>query len=150
MASKRPGPLVETALWVADTRRSAEFYESHLGFRVLAAAERIAVLEIAAGQVLILCAKGGSAAPIATPGGNIPPGNADGEMHVAFAIEESEFEEWAGRLTAGGVPIESTVEWDKVPWPPAIVSRRGRSIYFRDPDGHSIELAIPGVWPGVY
>ncbi|HWQ03343.1 MAG TPA: glyoxalase, partial [Candidatus Nitrosotenuis sp.] len=23
----------------------------------------------------------------------------------------------------------------------------GRSIYFRDPDGHSLELVTPGVWP---
>ena len=141
---------MESALWVDDTRRASEFYASRLGFRVLATAERIAALEIAAGQVLILCAKDGSAAPIATPGGQIPPAEAAGEMHVAFAIEEAEFEEWIERLTAAGIAIESLVEWDKAPWPPTINSRRGRSIYFRDPDRHLIELATPGVWPGVY
>ena len=25
-------------------------------------------------------------------------------------------------------------------------SRGGRSIYFRDPDGHLLELATPGLW----
>ena len=71
-------------------------------------------------------------------------------MHVAFAIEETEFEGWIERLTAAGIAIESVVEWDKAPWPPTINSRSGRSIYFRDPDRHLIELATPGVWPGVY
>jgi catechol 2,3-dioxygenase-like lactoylglutathione lyase family enzyme len=28
-----------------------------------------------------------------------------------------------------------------VGWP-----RGGRSVYFRDPDGHSVELATPGLW----
>ena len=69
----------------------------------MAMAERIAALEIAAGQVLILCAKGGSAAPVATPGGQVPPAEAAGEMHVAFAIEETEFEGWIERLTAAGI-----------------------------------------------
>ena len=32
--------------------------------------------------------------------------------------------------------IESEVNWD----------RGGTSIYFRDPEGHSVELATPGVW----
>ena len=43
---------------------------------------------------------------------------------------------WEAALAAHGIPIESRVRW----------SRGGESIYFRDPDGHSVELATPGVW----
>jgi catechol 2,3-dioxygenase-like lactoylglutathione lyase family enzyme len=43
---------------------------------------------------------------------------------------------WKKRLRANNVEIESEVTW----------SRGGRSIYFRDPDGHSVELATSGVW----
>jgi catechol 2,3-dioxygenase-like lactoylglutathione lyase family enzyme len=40
-------------------------------------------------------------------------------------------------LAEHGVGIESEVQWDL----------GGTSLYFRDPDGHSVELATPGVWP---
>ena len=33
------------------------------------------------------------------------------------------------------IPIESEVVWP-----------RGRSLYFRDPEGNSVELAIPALW----
>jgi catechol 2,3-dioxygenase-like lactoylglutathione lyase family enzyme len=39
-------------------------------------------------------------------------------------------------LASRGVAIEGRNDW----------SRGGRSIYFRDPDGHFLELATPGLW----
>jgi catechol 2,3-dioxygenase-like lactoylglutathione lyase family enzyme len=44
--------------------------------------------------------------------------------------------EWEGRLQERGIPIESRTTW----------SRGGTSLYFRDPDGHLLELATPGLW----
>jgi len=41
------------------------------------------------------------------------------------------------RLAELGIAIESRVQWE----------RGGSSIYFRDPDGRSVELATPGLWP---
>jgi catechol 2,3-dioxygenase-like lactoylglutathione lyase family enzyme len=35
------------------------------------------------------------------------------------------------------VPIEGRTQWP----------RGSTSIYFRDPDGHLLELATPGLWP---
>ena len=43
-----------------------------------------------------------------------------------------------GRLKAEDIAIEGRTKW-----PPG-----GESIYFRDPDGHLLELATPGLWPG--
>jgi catechol 2,3-dioxygenase-like lactoylglutathione lyase family enzyme len=35
-----------------------------------------------------------------------------------------------------GIAIESKVQWEL----------GGQSLYFRDPDGNSLELATPGLW----
>jgi len=87
-------------------------------------------LRIAASQVLLLFRKGGSAQATVTPYGTIPGSDGDGSLHVAFFIPASDFESWRDRLQRSGVAIESLVKW------PA----GGRSMYFRDPDKHLIEL----------
>ena len=45
---------------------------------------------------------------------------------------------WEETLAAHAVAIEGRTDWP----------RGGTSIYFRDPDGHLLELATPGLWPG--
>jgi catechol 2,3-dioxygenase-like lactoylglutathione lyase family enzyme len=57
-------------------------------------------------------------------------------MHVAFAVDLAELESWESALTERGVAVESRVRWE----------RGGRSLYVRDPDGHSVELVTPGTW----
>ena len=47
-----------------------------------------------------------------------------------------EIERWKDHLAANGVVIESDFEWPQ----------GGRSIYFRDPAGNSIEFAEPRIW----
>jgi catechol 2,3-dioxygenase-like lactoylglutathione lyase family enzyme len=59
-----------------------------------------------------------------------------GPLHIAFAITAEALPEWEQRLGRSGVPIEGRTDWP----------RGGRSIYFRDPDGHLLELATPGLW----
>ncbi len=51
-------------------------------------------------------------------------------------FDASDFEAWQIRLECQGIEILSEVTWE----------RGGRSLYFRDPDGHLLELATPGVW----
>ena len=70
------------------------------------------------------------------PGGTIPPHDGHGPLHIAFAIEAGELPAWEARLDERGVAIEGRTDW----------SRGGHSIYFRDPDGHLLELATPGLW----
>ena len=57
-------------------------------------------------------------------------------VHLAFAIDASDrgVGSAAGEL---GIAIESRVTWE----------RGGISLYFRDPDDRSVELATPGIWP---
>ena len=66
----------------------------------------------------------------------IPPHDGHGPHHIAFAIEAADYDRWRTRLRQQGIAIESETAWD----------RGGRSVYFRDPDKHLVELVTPGIW----
>ena len=132
------GCVLETALYVADLDRSAAFYQRVLGFPLASEPiDRLCALSITCDQVLLLFKKGGSVQPTVLPYGIIPPTDGDGSLHVAFWIPPSDFERWQDRLRASGVGVESLVNWPQ----------GGRSIYFRDPDDHVIELKTSN-WHG--
>jgi len=122
--------ILETAVYVSDVRRSREFYEGLFGFRTVAEGERLTALAVGPGQVLLLFRKGASA----RLGASAHDG--DGQLHLAFAVPTPELVAWESRLAEQGVPIVERRTWDL----------GGRSVYFRDPDGHLLELATPGVW----
>jgi catechol 2,3-dioxygenase-like lactoylglutathione lyase family enzyme len=87
--------------------------------------------------VLLLFARTASKDGVTFPGGWIPPHDGAGPAHIAFAIDAADLATWESRLAAANIAIESRVTW----------TRGGTSVYFRDPEGHSVELATPGVWP---
>jgi catechol-2,3-dioxygenase len=128
--------ILETALYVDDLPRAAGFYQIILGLETLSSDERMCALSVADRQLLLLFKRGASTQPMPFPGGVIPPHDASGPIHFAFSVEAGELARWERHLATHGVPIESRVNW----------SRGGSSIYFRDPDGHLVELATPGVW----
>ncbi len=66
----------------------------------------------------------------------IPPHGTSGASHVGFAVSKEACPEREARLRERGVTIESTVTWPL----------GGARVYFRDPDGHLIELLTPGTW----
>lgn len=134
------GGIFETALYVEDMARSRDFYCDLFGFRVITAGARLTALSINDRQILLLFTKGASRNPTTTERGEIiPPTDADGELHLALSIDANSWADWTRRLTERNIEIESIVHWDG----------GGRSLYFRDPDRHVIELATPGLWPGV-
>ncbi len=136
MPIPRINAIVETCLYSNDLPRSVRFYQEQLGLRLLESGERMCVFSVADKQVLLLFRSGGTMEPISTPGGMIPPHEAAGQLHFAFAISKEDFPAWEKHLIKSGVKIES-----KVSWPSG-----GQSIYFRDPDNHLVELATPGIW----
>jgi catechol 2,3-dioxygenase-like lactoylglutathione lyase family enzyme len=123
--------ILETALYVDDMDRSAAFYQTLFGFPVISQGPRLTALGVPSQQVLLLFKKGASLAD--APGGSH---DGTGQTHVAFAIPAADFDAWEEVLARNGVAVTERRTWD----------RGGRSIYFRDPDGHLIELATPGVW----
>jgi catechol 2,3-dioxygenase-like lactoylglutathione lyase family enzyme len=128
--------VLETSLYVSDLERSRTFYTHLFGFGVLHQDERFCALDVCGRQVLLLFRKGGATDPLPTPGGTIPPHNGDGDLHLALAIGRDDLDPWERRLQKEAIPVESRVTW----------ARGGKSIYFRDPDGHLLELVTPGVW----
>ena len=97
---------------------------------------RLCAMAVAGRQVFLLFKKGASKDSGQIPGGNIPGHDGRGNLHMAFSVSVDELDVWERWLTEQGVEIESTVSW----------GRGGKSLYFRDPDEHVIELATPGTW----
>lgn len=127
--------FLESSLYVANLDASEAFYKNLFGFETLLADERMRALEVSETQILLLFRVGGSIQGEETPGGSIPPHDGRGLLHLAFAIFWDELDEWRDYLVAKGITIESEVQ-----------ANAGYSLYFRDPDGHLIELGIPSLW----
>jgi catechol 2,3-dioxygenase-like lactoylglutathione lyase family enzyme len=128
--------VLETSLYVEDLERSIRFYLEVMQFHKLVGDQRFGALQAARQQVLLLFKKGASTEPMVIDGGIIPPHDASGQTHLAFAVSAQELEPWERWLEQHHVVIESRVRWE----------RGGQSIYFRDPDGHLLELVTPGCW----
>jgi catechol 2,3-dioxygenase-like lactoylglutathione lyase family enzyme len=128
--------ILETALDCEDLRVTAAFYQALLAAAPILDTERLVVFDAGEGTLLLLFQRG-NADDLPTPGGVIPGHTAGGPGHFAFAIDAADLAGWETRLNDLGVAIESRVAWD----------RGGASIYFRDPDDRSVELATPGLWP---
>jgi catechol 2,3-dioxygenase-like lactoylglutathione lyase family enzyme len=123
-------------LYVDDLDRAVEFYAGLFSFAVMNRDERFCALDVAPGSVLLLFRRRGTLAAIETRHGLIPPHDGQGSLHMAFAIPADSLGAWEAKLGECGVAIESTVRWP----------RGSVSLYFRDPDGHLVELATPGLW----
>lgn len=129
--------ILETALYADNLDETANFYEEVMGLERIAAASGRHVFFRAGNAVLLLFR------PVATrqpppPDARVPvpPHGTDGEGHVCFAGTAAEIGNWHDRLKAAGVAIEADFEWPQ----------GGRSIYFRDPAGNSVEIAEPRIW----
>jgi catechol-2,3-dioxygenase len=128
--------VLETALYVDDLGRAAGFYADILGLAPLYADERLRAFAVGGRGVLLLFRRGASLETVRLPGGTIPPHDGRGPLHVAFAVAADDLAQWEERLREHDIAIEGCTDWP----------RGGRSIYFRDPDGHLLELATPGLW----
>jgi catechol 2,3-dioxygenase-like lactoylglutathione lyase family enzyme len=128
--------ILETALYTDDMERAQEFYEDVLGLTPIFTDARLRAYGVASRSVLLIFRRGSATQTVTIRGGTIPGHDGAGPLHVAFAIGKDELAEWEKHLAARGVAIEGATSW----------SRGGRSIYFRDPDGHLLELATPGLW----
>ena len=128
----RVNGILETSLYVENAARSAEFYRRIFGFEVIdvdgdrvSEDTRLCALRAGDRDVLLLFQKGGTRDT-----------DASGAIHVAFAIARQDLAVWAAWLNEQGVTIEERKKW----------KYGGEALYFRDPDGHLLEVVTPGVW----
>jgi catechol 2,3-dioxygenase-like lactoylglutathione lyase family enzyme len=140
MAVPTPAPVLagvlETGVYVGDMGRATAFYERVLGLSPMFADGRLTAYPVGPASVFLLFLRGATLAPVPVPGGTIPTHDGDGPQHFAFAVAADALDPWRARLAEAGVAIESEVAWP----------RGGVSLYFRDPDGHLVELVSPGLW----
>jgi catechol 2,3-dioxygenase-like lactoylglutathione lyase family enzyme len=137
-AMPRTSGILETSLYVDDLPGAVAFYRDLFGFELFFHEPRMAALGVPGGQVLLLFQRGATLDHAPGPGGGfIPPHHGEGPLHLCFAIPFGELAAWEAHLHAHGIEVESRLSW----------ARGGTSLYFRDPEGNSLEVATPGLWP---
>ncbi|MGE3642107.1 MAG: VOC family protein [Pirellulales bacterium] len=135
--------IIETALYVADLHRAADFYRDLFALQTLSESDRLIALDVAGQSVLLLFPAGRTTNSVTIPGGTIPghgspqttkEGNNPG--HLAFAIAAGDVDAWKSHLAEKHIALESEVTWPT----------GAKSLYFRDPDQNLVELLTPGFW----
>lgn len=129
--------IIETAVYVDDLDRARQFYGEVLELDEMLETKSLIAYDVSKISVLLVFKRGASARTQVLPGGTIPPHDGSGLLHICFAIDAEDLADWETRLREHNIAIESRMMWE----------RGGTSIYFRDPDGHLLELMTPGNWP---
>ncbi len=126
-----PLRVLETCLYADDLVAAERFYGEVLGLEFFARDEgRHVFFKMDSSMLLIFDPKDSEAQS------HLPAHGQQGAGHLALAAEESELDAWRERLMAAGVEIELDYEWPQ----------GGRSLYFRDPAGNSVEISVPRIW----
>lgn len=125
------GGIHEAALYVDDLD-AAEAFWRRLGLELVGRAEGRHVFFRAGRDMLLVFDPAATREP-----GDVPSHGADGPGHVALDVPHLQaLAEWRRHLTAVGIEIEHEHEWPS----------GGRSLYFRDSSGNSLELITRGSW----
>ena len=124
--------VLETCLYVDDLAKAERFYADVLGLTFVSRQEGRHVFFRCCRQMLLLFN------PLGSRDGSdgFPPHGAFGPGHAAFGVRETDLAPWSDRLAQNGILIEKVIDWPG----------GGRSFYFRDPAGNSLELATPKIW----
>jgi catechol 2,3-dioxygenase-like lactoylglutathione lyase family enzyme len=124
--------ILETCLCVHDLAVARKFYTEVLGLTVYAEQTDRHLFFRVGNQMLLLFDAKESSKPL----GTIPAHGTHGAGHVCFAVREEQLSLWQSQLESQGVTIESIHVWPQ----------GGRSVYFRDPSGNSLEFSTPRIW----
>ena len=133
----KPFAILESALYVTDLDTAETFYREVLGLGVIVRVEgRHVFFRCGNGVLLLFNAEATRQPPASDARLPVPPHGAVGQGHLCFAATADEIARWKAHLQAADIAIEADFEWPN----------GGRSIYFRDPSGNSLEFAEPKIW----
>ena len=133
----QPSGILESALYVGDLAVAEAFYRDVIGLERITRVEgRHVFFRCGSGVLLLFNAEATRQPPAPDAKLPVPPHGTSGQGHLCFAATAEEIDRWKTHLEARDIVIEADFEW------PA----GGRSIYFRDPSGNSIEFAEPRIW----
>ena len=124
--------VLETCLYVDDLAKAERFYSEVLGLAVESRQEGRHVFFHCGRRMLLLFN------PLASRDStdHFPGHGSFGPGHVAFGVHAADMPAWLDHLNKMEVAIEKIIDWPQ----------GGRSVYFRDAAGNSLELATPKIW----
>jgi catechol 2,3-dioxygenase-like lactoylglutathione lyase family enzyme len=131
-----PTGVLESVLYADDLDAAEAFYSDVLGLTRFSRVEGRHVFFRCGDQMVLIFRARATRVPPAPGALPVPPHGADGPGHLCFRAGAAEIDAWRRHLEAAGVAIESDFVWPS----------QGRSIYFRDPAGNSVEFAEPKIW----
>lgn len=131
---------LESALYAEDLDAAAAFWTGIIGLPQIGHVPGRHVFFRCGSQILLVFDPRATIQPPAPDARlPVPPHGAQGAGHFCMAAAPETIGEWKTHLESKGVVIEADLDWPQ----------GGRSIYFRDPAGNSIEIADPAIWsPG--
>ncbi|MTH35584.1 glyoxalase/bleomycin resistance/extradiol dioxygenase family protein [Paracoccus limosus] len=128
---------LESALYAEDLAAAVAFWTGIIGLQQIGHVPGRHVFFRCGAQILLVFDPRATRVP---PGPEarlpVPPHGAEGAGHFCMAAAPDDIERWKVHLERKGVGIEADLRWPQ----------GGRSIYFRDPAGNSVEIADPAIW----
>lgn len=132
-----PQGILESSLYAEDLEAAEQFYSGVLGFEVFSKQPGRHVFFKCGGQMLLIFNPNATrVASAADAKIKMSSHGATGQAHICFRAGAGEIACWKSHLEEKGVVIELDFEWPQ----------GGRSIYFRDTAGNSLEFAEPRIW----
>lgn len=129
--------ITETCLYAVDLIEAEHFYSDLMGFQlVMKEDERHLFYKCTNSMLLIFNPQHTLNIKTDVNGDPVPLHGAEGPGHVAFSVDEEDYESWKIKLLKHNIAIESEIEW------PGNV----HSFYFRDPAGNSLEIITGDMW----
>lgn len=128
---------LESALYAEDLEAAARFWTGVIGLAEIGRVPGRHVFFRCGAQVLLVFRSDATRQPPKADARlPVPPHGATGPGHFCMAAAPGDIDAWRAHLETAGVGIEADFIW----------SQGGRSLYFRDPAGNSIEIADPAIW----
>ncbi len=123
--------IKETSLYVKDLEATEKFYREVMQLPVITRMAGRHVF-LRAGSSVLLC----FLRDVKIESAELPVHYGSGQMHIAFEADAVHYARWKERLQQYNIEIEHTARWPS----------GKESFYFRDPDGHLLEIAETLMW----